>query len=144
VSKGARDRGSVLMLMPAGVLVVLVLGAIAFDLSLVFLRQRQATSVAIDVANDVATVALDEATLRVTGEYRIDPDLAEIVALDLVEGSDLGAHVVDLDVQVVGPDVVRVEVQVAVDYVFARAIPGASAGTQVRGSATAQATPNGP
>ena len=38
------DRGSVLMLMPAGVLVVLLLGAIAFDLSLVFLRQRQASS----------------------------------------------------------------------------------------------------
>ena len=55
-----RERASVLMLMPAGVLVVLLLGAIAFDLSLVFLRQRQASSLAVDVANDLATAALDE------------------------------------------------------------------------------------
>ena len=48
------------MLMPAGVLVVLLLGAIAFDLSVVFLRQRQASSLAVDVANDLATAALDE------------------------------------------------------------------------------------
>ena len=32
------------MLMPAAVLVVLLLGAMAFDLSVVFLRQRQASS----------------------------------------------------------------------------------------------------
>ena len=42
------------MLMPAGVLIVLLLGSLAFDLSLVFLRQRQASSLTIDVANDLA------------------------------------------------------------------------------------------
>ena len=35
-----RDRGSVLMLMPAAVLIVLLLGAIAVDLTIVHLRQR--------------------------------------------------------------------------------------------------------
>ena len=67
------DRGSVLMLMPAGVLVVLLLGAIAFDLSVVFLRQRQASSLAVDVANDLATAALDEEAFRAEGTYRARP-----------------------------------------------------------------------
>jgi len=53
--------------MPAGMLLMLMLGAIAFDLSLVFLRQRQASSLAVDVANDVATAALDEEPSDVTG-----------------------------------------------------------------------------
>ena len=71
------ERGSVLMLMPAGVLLVLMLGAIAFDLSLVFLRQRQASSLAVDVANDVATAALDEEAFRRDGEFVLDPDRAD-------------------------------------------------------------------
>jgi transposase len=38
------DRASVLMLVPAGVLIVLVMASIAVDMSLVQLRQRQATT----------------------------------------------------------------------------------------------------
>ncbi len=135
----ARERGSVLMLMPAGVLVVLLLGAIAFDLSLVFLRQRQASSLAVDVANDVATVALDEARFREDGEFRLDPDRAAQVGVDLVAASDLGELVEEVEVEVLGPDEVTVRVVIQVDYVFARAIPGASDGTTVTASATAVA-----
>ncbi|MGQ0433832.1 MAG: hypothetical protein ACT452_15660, partial [Microthrixaceae bacterium] len=64
------------MLMPAGVLVVLLLGAISFDLSVLFLRQRQASGVAVDVANDLASAALDESRLRATGEFVLDPERA--------------------------------------------------------------------
>ena len=62
------------MLMPAGVLVVLLLGAIAFDLSVVFLRQRQASSLAVDVANDLATAALDEEAFRADGDVSTRPE----------------------------------------------------------------------
>ena len=65
------------MLMPAAVLIVLLLGAMAFDLSVVFLRQRQASSIAVDVANDVAGAALDEAAFRSDGRFRLDPDRAD-------------------------------------------------------------------
>ena len=64
------------MLMPAGVLVVLLLGAIAFDMSLVFLRQRQASSLATDVANDLATAAFDEGAFRTRRRVPARPDRA--------------------------------------------------------------------
>jgi hypothetical protein len=129
------------MLMPAGVLVVLLLGAIAFDLSLVFLRQRQASALAVDVANDIATAALDEAGFRSDGEFRLDPARAEDLGADLVEVSDLGPLIDDVDVEVIGTDQVTIRVVVRVDYVFARAIPGAADGTTVAASATSVATP---
>lgn len=132
-----RDRGSVLMLMPAGVLVVLLLGAISFDLSLVYLRQRQAAGLAVDLANDLASAALDEAHLRATGTYLLDPGRTDALGASLADRSDLAEQIDDLTVDVVGPDTVRVVVSVRVDYVFARAIPGASDGTTVTAQATA-------
>jgi hypothetical protein len=129
------------MLMPAGVLVVLLLGAIAFDQSLVFLRQRQASSLAVDVANDLATAALDEEGFRVDGQFRLDPDRAEQLGVALVAASDLGELVQEVEVDVIGTAEVAVRVVLRVDYVFARAIPGAATGTTVTASATAIAAP---
>ena len=130
------------MLMPAGVLVVLLLGAIAFDLSLVFLRQRQASSLAVDVANDLATAALDEDGLP--GRRRLSSSIPRprptSSASPLVGASDLADEIVDLEVTVLGADTVEVRVVVAVDYVFAKAIPGAADGTTVEASAVAVAT----
>ena len=119
----SRERGSVLMLMPAGVLVVLLLGAIAFDLSLVFLRQRQASSLAADVRTTWRRRRFDEEAFRRDGEFRLDPDRGRDLGADLVAASDLGDLIVDVEVAVVGPDEVTVRVVVQVDYVFARAVP---------------------
>lgn len=110
-----RDRGSVLMLMPAGVLVMLLLGAIAFDLSLVYLRQRQASAVAVDVANDVASLAVDEAVLRADGRFELDPVRADEIGRALVASSDLAEEVVEVEVTVVAPATVEVRVVLAVD-----------------------------
>ena len=140
--RAAATRGSVLMLMPAGVLVVLLLGAIAFDLSLVFLRQRQASSLAVDVANDLATAALDEEAFRSDGEFRLDPERAEQLGVDLVAGQRprrRGRGRRGARRRARTRSAVRVVLQV--DYVFARAIPGASDGTTVTASATAVAAP---
>lgn len=129
------------MLMPAGVLVVLLLGAIAFDLSLVFLRQRQASSLAIDVANDVVTAALDEEAFRADGRFQLDPVRAASLVEAWVAASDLAPMVVEVDVQVLGPAEAEVVVVLRVEYVFARAIPGASEGTTVEARASAEARP---
>jgi hypothetical protein len=59
----------------------------------------------------------------------------------LVGASDLAEEVVDLQVDVLGPETVEVRVVLSVDYVFARAIPGARDGTTVEAAATAVATP---
>lgn len=134
-----RRERSVLMLMPAGVLVVLLLGAIAFDLSLVFLRQRQASSLAVDVANDIATAALDEPAFRASGTYRLDPKEATRLGREAALASHLAPELVDVDITVVGDAAVEVRVVLAVDYVFARAIPGAADGTTVTAAASAVA-----
>jgi hypothetical protein len=127
------------MLVPAGLLITLLLGAIAFDLSLLFLRQRQASRVAVDLANDLATLALDEAHLRATGEYVLDPHRADALAQDLLRESDVAAEARSVSVQVVAPDSVSVTVTLGVDYVFAKAIPGAADGTEVSATASAVA-----
>jgi hypothetical protein len=132
------------MLMPAGILIVLVLGAISFDLSLLFLRQRQAASVAADIANDIATEALDEAVFRSSGEFQLDPERARAIAAGLLRRSDVGGALVDADVTVVpdpvtGDDAVAVQLVVRVDYVFAKAIPGAADSRDVTATATAVA-----
>lgn len=139
--RGGRDRGSVLMLMPAGVLVVLLLGAISFDLSLVFLRQRQASSVGVDVANDLASTAFDQQVFRSSGAFVLDEARAGDLARDYLAASDLAAEVVGYDVRVLGGDRVEVRLTVRVDYVFAKAIPGAADGTTVTARATAIAAP---
>jgi Flp pilus assembly protein TadG len=121
------------------VLIVLLLGAIAFDLSLLFLRQRQASSVVGDIANDLATQAVDEAAFRATGDYQLDPDRADVLGRALLGQSDIAGEVVNVEIEVLGADTVQVTVVVRVDYVFAKAIPGADDGSEVRATATAVA-----
>lgn len=133
------ERGSVLMLMPAGVLIVLTLAAIAVDLSLVFLRQRQASASAADIANDLATAALDVDELRASGTYRIDAARARELGGRLAEDGTIGDHLVEVDVEVLGDHEVRVTIVLEVDYIFAKAIPGADDGTEVRATAVARA-----
>jgi hypothetical protein len=141
VRRGTTDAGagSVLMLMPAGILVVLLLGAISFDLSLLFLRQRQASSVAVDVANDVASAAFDEQAFRASGGFQLDADRADELGRLFADSSDLAGDIVAFDVTVLGTDTVEVTLTVRVDYVFAKAIPGAADGSTVTASATAVA-----
>jgi Flp pilus assembly protein TadG len=122
-------------------LVVLLLGGIAFDLSQVFLRQRQASSLAADVANDLASVALDVPAFRESGTFELDPDRADAMGRSLLEASDLAADITDANITVANGDTVTVTVTATVDYVFAKAIPGAAHGTTVTASATAVATP---
>jgi Flp pilus assembly protein TadG len=122
-------------------LVVLLLGGIAFDLSQVFLRQRQASSLAADVANDLASVALDVPAFRESGTFELDPDRADAMGRSLLEASDLAADITDASITVTDGDTVTVTVTATVDYVFAKAIPGAAHGTTVTASATAVATP---
>lgn len=137
-----RERGSVLLLVPAGVLVLVVLGSLAVDFAIAFLGEREVASLASAAANDAATAAVDRAHLRATGEFRIDEALArEVVASTLAASS----HEVDLDAAEVevldldGEPAVRVRLTGRIGYVFAKAIPGAPESAQVGASAVAVA-----
>src|SRR5438552_3809411 len=61
------ERGSVLMLMPAAVLVFLVLGALCVDFGSAYDAQRELASAATAAANDAAGRAIDVELLYTTG-----------------------------------------------------------------------------
>ena len=67
------ERGSALLLAPTGVLIVALLASIAVDSTAAFLAQREAQAAASSLANDLASLALDEPMLRRRGSYRVDP-----------------------------------------------------------------------
>jgi hypothetical protein len=133
------DQASVLMLMPAAVLIVFLLGAMAFDLSVVFLRQRQASATAADIANDLAGAAFDVDAFRSTGTFRLDPSRARELGAQLAASSDVADELVAVSVDVLEDTTVRVTITLHADYVFARALPGTADGTDVHASATAEA-----
>jgi hypothetical protein len=134
-----RDRGSALMLMPAGLLIVLVLASIAVDMSVVHLRKRQAFELAAAAANDAATAGVDQGRLRTTHDYVLDPERARAVVSDAVAGSELAPQLTRPPVVTVTATAVRVELVVEADYIFADVVPGAPDGTVVTASATATA-----
>ena len=137
-----RDRGSVLLLMPAAVLIVLVLASIAVDFGIAFVGERELASLASHAANDAATAALDEAHLRATGEYRIDADLAERVARAAIDSSSTEVELDEPVVEILivdGFPAVRVALTGRIDYVFSSALPGGPDGIDVDASAVAVA-----
>ena len=132
------ERGSALVLMPAGVLIVLVLASIAVDLAIVQLRQRQAFDLAASAANDAATAGVDPDALR-TGTFRLDPSRAETAVERTLAASQLARDIAASPTVSVAPDAVEVTVTLAADYLFADAIPGLPDGTTVAATATATA-----
>jgi Putative Flp pilus-assembly TadE/G-like len=134
-----RDRGSILMLMPAGLLIVLVLASIAVDMSLVHLRKRQAFELAAAAANDAATAGVDQGRLRTTHDYVLDPERARAVVEDAVAASELAPQLARPPVVILTATGVRVELALEADYIFADVVPGAPDGTEVTASATATA-----
>jgi hypothetical protein len=129
------------MLMPAGVLIVLVLGSIAVDLSLAFQAEREVAGAAHAAANDAAAAAVDAAAFYGDGTVRLDPARAAEVARASVL-LRRGDHLDDVEVAVAVLDdgvTVQVTVSASVRTVFARAVPGGPDRTAVQASATATA-----
>lgn len=110
------ESGTVLLLVPVGVLIVVLLAGITVDSTAAFLAEREASAAASSLANDLATLAVDESGLRRTGMYRIDPArlrslsgwvdraVAERLSAVFVAGS------VTADIEPIGPTAVRVTV----------------------------------
>jgi len=134
------QRGSVLVLMPVAVLIVLLLGAVAVDLTVVHLRQQQAVDAAASAANDAVTLGLDEDALRAGRGYRLDAERVRRIVVESIDAQGLtdglaGPPIVTEPT----PQSVQVVLTFRVDYIFARSIPGAPRSTTVRGTATASA-----
>jgi Flp pilus assembly protein TadG len=137
-TRARRQRGSVLMLMPAAVLVLVVLASIAVDFAIVGMGARELHNAAAAAANDAATAALSSEGLR-SGETWVDTAAAQRVA-----ARSLAARGIVLDappqvsVSLDGREV-TVTLRATYDYVFAPAIPGAPDEFHVEATATARA-----
>lgn len=73
------ERGTTLLLFPAAVLVLLVLAAIAVDLSTVHLARRELVRVASQAADDASSM-IDTGAVRRSGATVLDRDTAVRVA----------------------------------------------------------------
>ncbi|MCY3851032.1 MAG: hypothetical protein OXF75_09575 [Acidimicrobiaceae bacterium] len=92
------SRGTVLLMFPAALLAMVVLGAIAIDVGYTTVRGRELRAVAASAAND-SLAALDIEVLRDTGDVVIDESAAHrIVAAAVALGPLPDARVVDVDV----------------------------------------------
>ena len=130
---GHDHRGTTLLMFPAAILVVMILAAIAVDLSKVHLARREAHAALSSVADDAATMLDHDAVRR-----------GQLTTLDLERARrfvqrTIAEHPPHIDGRIVGPvsvqpgprpGSVELTATIAVDHLFARAVPDA-AGTTV-------------
>jgi hypothetical protein len=130
------DVGSTMILMPLGVLIVLLLAAIAFDLSWVQEAQHEAIDAAESAANDAVTFGVDQSGHGVhLDDDRVVDAVDRSLAAHQLKGFEPDRTTVVTD-RAAGT--ITVTITCHVDYVFARAIPGASRGREVTASGTAR------
>lgn len=133
------ERGSVLMLMPAAVLVLVALAGITVDSAIAFLGEREVSNAAHAAANDVAGL-VDEAHFRVTGEVRIRcEDAPEVAAASFAARQPAWLRAGRVEVVACGGNQVAVAAAGEVDYLFSKAVPGGPDGARVTATATATA-----
>jgi Flp pilus assembly protein TadG len=131
------------MLVPAGVLVLIILGAIAVDFSIAFLGQRELTSAAAAAANDAASQVSD-ASFYHRGELEIDKArVAQAIDASIARREAAGVQITARDVTVSGNQIC-VSLRGEVPYLFARALPFIQARATVTGQAAVTAAQGAP
>jgi hypothetical protein len=122
-SRSGTDRGSVLMLVPAGFLVFMILAALAVDSASAYLGQQQLHDSLVAAANDAVTAGLSNQSFYGRGAVTIDPAAAgRAVCASMAAQSDSDLHGIEIWMAVDG-EALRLEGTATVDAVFGRAIP---------------------
>jgi hypothetical protein len=131
------QRGSVLMLVPAAVLVLLVLASICVDSAIALLGSRQLDAMTAAAANDIASTTVDDtAFYRHQGSIELrQADADRVVALAF-DRAPTGFESMRAEATVTGRQVV-VRAEASVRLLFARAIPGVRHTTTVRAATRA-------
>ena len=134
------QRGSAMMLVPAGFLVLILFAAIAVDSTGAFLAQRQLTDALSAAANDAATAGLDNDAYYGRGVLQLDPRTSATAACaSLAAQGDGDLRDLRADFGVAGP-VIEISATAEVEAIFGRIVP--HFGTrQVRAQVTADAQP---
>ena len=141
--RNTSERGSVMMLVPAGVLILFLLASMAVDSAIAFMAQRELSALAAASANDAAGAGLSDDAFYLgggtPGQIVLDQRAAEELAgAALANRAPRG--VTDVQQRVtVSLDQVCVTVTGRVEYIFAKAIPGLPRGRSVTGQAVATA-----
>ncbi len=121
-----RARGTVLLMFPAAVMIMLVLGAIVLDVGLSQVRARELQAVADSAANDTLA-ALDIAALRDGRPPSLDPARARVIVAQAVAAGPLPKatiQAVDIGNDAAGRITVDVRLSLRVELVIAPALPG--------------------
>jgi Flp pilus assembly protein TadG len=145
LTRMGEQRGSALLLFPAGVLVMLVLGAITVDFSIAFLGERELAGATAAAANDTAARALSDRAFYREGVVSLDEALARDIAVAAVRDALDSHRYHDLRVSVTvpaGSRIVIVSASAEIDLLFARALPAGP--PRARVAATARAALAGP
>jgi len=108
------------MLMPAAVLILVILGALALDRAVAFGAQRGLVATAQSAANNGAGGGLDIDLLRSTGEIDLDPAAVgrQVQATVAASGDDI-----EVSWSIEG-DTVVVRLHQRIRYLFSPAVPG--------------------
>jgi hypothetical protein len=120
------------MLFPAAVLVMVVLAAMAVDLSIGFMSQRELREAVAGAANDAAALALDERAFYEDGRVELDGSRLERLAHDRVAQTlDSRRHQsLEVIARATAPEragcpwTVAVSARSRVSLLFAAALPG--------------------
>lgn len=113
-----RAQGSVLLLFPAAVLVLVVIASLAVDRAIVFGAQRELVATAETAANDGAAAGLDLDALRAGGPIRYDA-----TRVDRAVRAAVGDPSVTVS-WIVSDGILRVRLTRQVHLIFAPAVPG--------------------
>jgi hypothetical protein len=129
------------MLMPAAVLVVIVLGAIAVDLSAIYIGQRDLVAGAQAAANDAAAYGISEEAFYTSsgGEIRYDEGRVRTAVNRAISARGITPTSGPSISYETTADGMRVVVSFTDDvpYIFAKAIPGTPGTSSVRAEASA-------
>jgi Flp pilus assembly protein TadG len=117
------DSGSAIVLFPVGVLVVIVLAAIAVDTAAVHLTHQRALDAATAAADDAVAAALDVDRYRACGGWHLNHAKAHHVARSTISARGLGDQLVDLELRL-GTDELTVVVAVRSERIYGRALGG--------------------
>lgn len=118
------DGGSVLALVPAGFLVLVLLGGLAVDSAVAYQRQHQLHDALTAAANDAVSAGVDNPSFYRGGRVTLDPSAVAAVVCRSIAAQDLPAlHDLRLAMAVTDESV-RVRGEATVDPVFGRAVPG--------------------
>ncbi|MHB8464305.1 MAG: hypothetical protein ACYDH6_18325 [Acidimicrobiales bacterium] len=113
------ERGSILILVPALLLVLMALGVIAVDSAAEYLAHRELTDFTAGAADDVVAASLDHPAFY-RGSLRLQPQAAQTAVDSLRGSSSTGAMEITEAVASVSPagDVVTVRATATVRDVF--------------------------